>query len=563
MFYSGHPMASSGDQWDLSVDVVAVGSGIGGLSAAIAAHDAGGQVVVLEKAEKLGGVSAYSGGEVFLPNNHLQASAGVDDSPEKGRAYFEFLAAGYADAELQANLLAVGPVAARYFQEKAGVRWKLIADFPDYYYPTAPGTLKAGRYLEPELFDGKLLGQWQELSYLSPHMPNGITHDEMFAWGGFTNILEWDLGLLGKRMSRDVRSFGPAMMGYFIKAALIDRGIPAYLETPLRALIVRDGEVIGVRAERAGKAFTIRAKKGVVLAVGGYDYRPELTKYFEQVPEWHSMCQPTLEGDALVVGGEIGAALATVPPNNLGHFFGYNVPGETQAGAPLWRASWEGGFPHAIWVNRAGLRFGDESFYRDYLPKARSWSGVTQSLPNFPPFLVFDQNFRDKYGLGAFLPSMEFPDGLVARASSLRGLAEQLGIDPDGLESTVARFNGFVEEGVDRDFGRGSYPWAVMMTGDRRMKNPNLGALVKPPFYGLRLHVTSVGVNAAGLKTNQQAQVMHVRGAPIAGLYAAGNCAAPLEIGAGYQSGLANLRGMVAGYLAGRHASARPLGESR
>jgi 3-oxosteroid 1-dehydrogenase len=171
---------------------------------------------------------------------------------------------------------------------------------------------------------------------------------------------------------------------------------------------------------------------------------------------------------------------------------------------------------------------------------------------------VFDQNFRDKYGLGSFLPSMEFPEGMVARADTLRGLAEALGVDANGLENTVARFNRFAEEGIDRDFGRGSYPWAVMMTGDRRMKNPNLGPLVKPPFYGLRLHVTSVGVNAAGLKTNAQAQVLHVRQVPIPGLYAAGNSAAPLDIGAGYQSGLANLRGMVGGYLAGRHASARP-----
>ena len=106
----------------------------------------------------------------------------------------------------------------------------------------------------------------------------------------------------------------------------------------------------------------------------GYDWRPDLAKYFEHMPEWHSMCQPTLEGDALVVATEIGAAIAAVPPNNLGQFYGYNVPGETQAGAPLWRASWEGGFPHALWVNRAGRRFADESFYRDYLPKTREWS---------------------------------------------------------------------------------------------------------------------------------------------------------------------------------------------
>jgi 3-oxosteroid 1-dehydrogenase len=551
-------MAFKLGKWDLTVDVVAVGSGLGGLSAAIVAHDSGKKVLLLEKGPKLGGVCAYSGGEVFVPANHLQGAAGIADSPEQGRAYLEFLAAGYADPELANNLLEVGPAAARYFGERAGVRWKLIAGFPDYHYPRAPGTLAAGRYLETELFDGKTLGEWQNKSYaMSPHMPNGITHDEMFEWGGFTHILKWNFSLMGKRISQDLRSFGPAMMGYFLKAALVDRKIPAHVDTPLRELLVENGEVVGVRAEREGQDLFIRARKGVVLAIGGYDYKPELARYFEQLPEWFSMCQPTLEGDALVVGGEVGAAIAAVPPANLGQFFGYNVPGETHAGVPLWRASWEGGSPHALWVNRAGRRFGDESFYRDYLPKTRIWDGITQTQPNFPPFLIFDQNFREKYALGTFLPGMELPEELVKRDDTLRGLAAKLGIDADGLEASIARFNRFAEAGVDQDFGRGSYPWAGMMTGDRSRKNPNLGPLDKPPYYGMKLRVASVGVNAAGLKTDKSARVLHVRGAPIPGLYAAGNSTAPLDIGAGYQSGLSNLRGMVGGYLAGRHAAGR------
>jgi 3-oxosteroid 1-dehydrogenase len=550
-------MAFGLSKWDQTFDVVVVGSGIGGLSAAIAAHDRGAKVLVLEKAPKLGGVSAYSGGEVFVPANHLQSAAeGVDDSPELGRRYLEFLAGGYADVALQRALLETGPVAARYYQERAGVKWKIVKDFPDYHYPKAPGTVARGRYLETELFDGATLGDWQKRTYLSPHMPNGITHDELFAWGGFVNVLQWDFGAMARRYKRDMRGFGPGMMAYFVKAAVLDRGIAALLEAPARALVVENGAVVGVRAERAGRDFLVRARRGVVLAAGGYDWNPEVARYFELLPEWQSMVQPSVEGDAMTMGAEVGAAIAAVPAFNLGLFFGYRIPGEEHDGKPLWRGSWEGGFPHAIWVNRAGARFADESFYRDYLPKTRAWDGVKQEHPNFPPYLVFDQNYRAKYPLGTILPGQDFPAGLVESADTPRELARKLGIDGEGLERTIARFNEHASEGVDPDFERGTYPWAAMMTGDRTRKNPNLGPLDKPPFFGLRLHVASVGINAAGLRTNADGQVVHVRGQPVGGLYAVGNSAAPLDIGAGYQSGLSNLRGMVFGYRAALHATA-------
>jgi 3-oxosteroid 1-dehydrogenase len=267
------------------------------------------------------------------------------------------------------------------------------------------------------------------------------------------------------------------------------------------------------------------------------------------------MCQPSVAGDNILLGGEVGAALARVPSHNLGMFFGYRIPGEEQEGAPLYRASWEGGYPHALWVNRAGKRFGDEAFYRDYVPKVRAWDGLAQDHPNYPPFLVFDQNYRDKYAFATYLPGMEAPEDVLARAATPRELAARLGIDPDGLEATIARFNVHAAEGVDPDFGRGSYPWAAMMTGDKTRPNPNLGPLDRPPYYGVRLVPVGVGINAVGLETNAFAQVMHVRGRAIPGLYACGNSAAALDTGAGYQSGLSNLRGMTWGWIAGRHAT--------
>jgi 3-oxosteroid 1-dehydrogenase len=541
--------------FDHEVDFIAVGSGLAGLTAAIRAHDAGLRVLVLEKSAKAGGVCAYSGGEVFVPGNHKMAEAGLSDSPEAGRDYLRFLGGGYEVPELQDTLLRVGPEAARYVEQKAGVRWKIVQGFPDYHHPHAPGTAAAGRYLEVELFDGATLGPWQKPTWQTPHLPPGITHDELFAWGGLATILHWDFRLMGKRLSKDQRGFGPGMMAYFVKAVALDRGIPLWLESPARALLTEGGAVVGVLTQRDGKDFRVRATRGVLLGVGGYDWHPELPKYYEGLPTWVSAVQPSVTGDNHLLGGEVGAAFAGVPPYNLGMFFGYQVPGEEHDGRPLYRASWEGGYPHALWVNRAGQRFCDESFYRDYLPRCHAWDGKQQVHPNLPPFLILDQNFRENYSFGTFMPGAEIPEALMASGETPRELAVKLGIDPDGLERTLARYNTFVE--TDPDYDRGRYPWANMMFGDKRRPNPHIGPVCKPPFRGLALRPVGVGINAVGLRTDVHGRVLHVRGHAIPGLYAAGNSAAALDTGAGYQSGLSNLRGLTWGFIAAQHAASR------
>ena len=542
--------------WDLEVDLMAVGSGLGAISAAIAAHDRGLRVAVLEKAPRLGGVSGFGGGEVFVPNNRPMRELGIEDSDEAGRRYFEFLSAGFADARLQAALLAHMKPAIEYMGKEAGVRWIAVEGLPDYYYPDAPGSHAGGRYLSVDLFDGKTLGEWQARTYpMTPHVPPGALHREMYAWGGLACVTTWDYELIGKRLADDQRSFGPGLMGWFVKAAMVDRAIPAFVDTPVRALVGEAGGVVGVVAEREGRAFRVRARRGVVLGVGGYDHNRELARQFEAMPDWNSACPPYLHGDHLVMAGELGAALAAVPPIDLAMFYGYRIPGEESDGQPLYRSSWECGCPHALWVNRAGERFCDESFYKDYQPRLRLWDGQRQTMPNLPPFLVFDQSYRDRYPLGSFMPGQPLPPELAVQADTPRALAQQLGIDGDGLERTLARFTEFARKGEDPDFHKGSRPWSVRLTGDQSYKNPCLGPVEKPPFYGVRLVPVSVGINSHGLKTNESAQVMHVRGRPIGGLYAVGNSAALLDMGGGYQSGTSNMRAITWGWLAGRHAA--------
>jgi 3-oxosteroid 1-dehydrogenase len=544
-----------GSQWDLDVDFISCGSGIGGITAALAAHDAGLKTIVLEKAHKAGGVSAYSGGEVFVPCNHVMDREGAPDDPAAAWAYLRFLAAGYGSEALARRLFELGPIAAHYLDEKCGVRWKTIRNFPDYYHPHAPGTAAHGRYLEVELFEGAQLGPHQKQTYLTPHVPMGITHDELFAWGSLSKIMTWDFKTMASRIRKDIRGFGPGMMGYLLKAAMIDRSIPVHLDAAAVQLIVEQGRVVGVVARQSGNLVRIRARRGVLIAMSGYDWRPDVAPSYELLPRWNSMVQPSVEGDNLVLGGEVGAAIAGVPSMNLGMFFGFQIPGEEHDGKPLWRASWEGGYPHAIWVNAQGERFCDEAFYKEYLPKVRHWDGKRQTQPNFPPYLIFDQNFRDKYCFGTYLPGMELPEAVVARANTPRELAEKLGIDGGGLEATLRRFNAMADRAVDDDFGRGTYPWAAMMTGDRDLPNPNLAPLTRAPFYGVRLEPVGAAINAVGLRTDEHGRVVHVRGHAIPGLYAAGNSAAPLDTGAGYQSGLSNLRGMAWGYAAAQHAA--------
>ncbi len=550
-------MASRPKRFDLEVDVVAVGSGLGAITSAIVGHDHSLEVVVLEKAPKLGGVSAYGGGEVFVPNNHKMIELGLDDSDAAGREYLEFLSAGYADSELMDVLLENAKPAVEYLEKQAGVRWLAVEGLPDYYYPHAPGACASGRYLSVELFPGAQLGEWQQRTYLTPHIPLGVLHKELYAWGGLAKVTEWDYELVGQRITEDQRSFGPGMMGYMIKAAMIDRKIAAHTETPVRELVVEDGAVVGVRAERDGADFWVRSRRGVVLATGGYDHNKELARYYEDVLDWNSACPPFLHGDHLVMGGEIGAAVAGVPPTNLAMFYGYNIPGEEHEGQPLFRSSWECGCPHAIWVNRAGERFCDESFYKDYQPRLRQWDGRWQKQPNMPPFLIFDGNYRERYPLGSFMPGQPLPPELVTQADSLRELGEKLGIDGERLEATVARYNVLAEKGVDEDFGRGEYAWSQRLTGDFSYPNPNMGPLDKPPYHGVRLVPVSVGINSHGLKTNRHAQVIHLRGEPIPGLYAVGNAAALLDLGGGYQSGTSNMRAISWGFVAGRHLAGK------
>lgn len=544
-------------QWDLQADVVSIGSGGGGLSAAITAHDHGASAMVLERTDQVGGVTAYSLGEVWVPGNHLAAAAGIKDSAESGYRYIKRLSMDYGDDVAMINQAVHAPVVLKYFEASIGLKMCIVR-CPDYYYGFYDDSVAEGRLLEVLPFAAESLGDWQSRTRISPHVLYGMTHEDIFRNGGSANIRNWDFSVMAERLAKDERCLGPGLVAYFVKGTL-DRGIPMHTGVTVEELIGDGERIVGVRARRDGKALFVKANRGVVIAVSSYERNRNLAKTLGQQLQVQSVLMPAIDGAHLRLAGKVGARIARVPDVTM---LGFQIPGEElPEGVPLWRNTMAYmGLPHTIIVNRTGKRFANESFYRSMFFAIDIIDGGTQTHPNFPCWLVIDSQAREKYALGSIMPGQEIPQSVAVKADSLAELAAKAGFDAHGFATTVAAFNRYSEQGEDPEFKRGAYPWGVYMTGDRfHEPNPNLGPIAKPPFYAVELsRLASSGIASAGLLTDPHCRVVGWDDKPIEGLYAAGNSVARMDNGAVVQSGVANARGMTHGYLAGRHAAGKP-----
>lgn len=544
------------EKWDVEIDLVAIGSGIGGLSAAITAHDLGARTMVLERSGQVGGVTALSQGQVWVPGNHHARDLGIEDSPESGFRYLQRLSMGYGEDEAIENFTSHAHEALKYFEDRAGLKMVAIRGCPDYYYGLTNDSVSEGRLLEVVPFPGPSLGEWQGKTRLSPQVPYGLTTQDIADAGGLAAMMKWDFELLGRRITEDERCAGSGLAAYFVKAAL-DRGIP--LETGVSAEgLIADGErIVGVRARKDGQDLYIKAAKGVVIAVSSYERDRKLEKTLGNQLDPESMLFSAIDGSNIRLAAPFGAKIARVPEISMA---GFSVPGEeTDEGLPVWRSAMPIiGLPHHIVVNSKGKRFGNEGFYRSFYYQTDVIDGATQTHPNFPCWIVIDSQAREKYAFVSIMPGQDWPENFGVVADTIEDLAAKTGIDPQGLAETVARFNANAEKGVDPDFGRGEQPWGAWMTGDKEHKpNPNLGPIVKPPFYAVKMsRMGATGIPAAGLKIDGNANVVGWDERPLPGLYAAGNSAARMETGAVMQSGVSNARGMTYGWLAARHACA-------
>lgn len=546
------------EKWDLEADLVAIGSGIGGLSAAITAHDHGLSALVLERSDQVGGVTALSMGEVWVAGNHHEAAIGIEDSSDSGFRYLKRLSMDYGSDAAILNKVIHAPLALRYFEDQIGLKMEPIRDCPDYYYTVSNDAVSEGRMLEVVPFPAATLGEWQAKTRISPQMPYGLTHHDMFQAGGTANIAKWDFNRMAERRTADERCLGPGLAAYFVKGAL-DRGIPLHTGANAEELIADGARVVGVRAVIDGKDVFVKARRGVVVAVSSYERNQDYNKTLSQQLELGSMVFSTVNGANFRLAGPVGARIASVPDITS---LGFTVPGmEEEDGRPVWNSALPViGQPHTIVVNRAGKRFGNEAFYRSFYYTIDIIDGGDQTHPNFPCWTIIDSQVREKYPFGSIMPQQDWPEGLGHQADTLAELAKLIGVDAAGLDATVASFNGNAELGVDPDFGRGTHPWSAWMSGDPYHKpNPNLGPLVKAPFYAVEMkRMGGTAITSAGILADEHGQALGWDDKPISGLYVAGNSMARMETGAVMQSGISNARGMTYGWLIGKHAAGQP-----
>jgi 3-oxosteroid 1-dehydrogenase len=565
----GVTVASDG-KWDHEFEVVVVGSGAGGMMTAICAHDLGQSVVVLEKSEVYGGTSAISGGGVWVPCNHLMGATGGSDSYDDALIYLRAATRGTVSEERLRGYLDHAPQMLRYLEERTRLRYRPMPNYSD-YYPNLAGSKSGYRTLDPIPFNAAELGS--DFEKMRPPQPGTLIGGRIAMTAGEAHTLlckerGW-VALVMRRMAaywldlpwrfrsrRDRRlTLGSSLVGS-LRRSMMDRKIALWLKTPLDSLLFDSRRVTGVVATTGRGSIRIAARRGVILAAGGFEHNQAMREQYLPKPtqaEW-TVTPPENTGDAIRAAHSLGAQLALMD-------HAWWAPTVFVSGREKRRAVFvERALPGCVLVNRIGQRFVDEAApYSDIV--YAMYADHEKSGANLPAYLVFDADFRRKYPIGPLLPAMVRPDkslpaswiGTVYfKADSLDALSQQIEVDASGLRATVERMNGYAQSGEDREFGKGSNRFDRYYGDVNVRPNPCLAPIAKPPFYAIRIDAGDIGTKG-GLLTDQFARVLRSDGQPIAGLYATGNTSAavmgPSYPGAGSTLGPA----MTFGYVAAHH----------
>lgn len=552
------------ETWDEEADVVIVGSGAAALSAAVSAAEGGCSVLILEKANLLGGTTAWSGGMPWVPLNHHMAEAGIPDSREEVLGYLEGLAADRVpDQELVEVFVDRAAEAIAFLEEHTPLSMTVVHSYSDYYCDR-PGSKLKGRSLEPvPVRSPELLGEWHALVRDTPHIPR-MTQDEMAAAGSRRNLpldengqVPTSVADLVQRRERDgVRTIGAALVSSLLKGAL-DLGVRLMRQTPVERLVTEPtvegrSRVVGVVATQAGRTIRVRARRGVVLGTGGFEWNKEFVLAFLGVPDTFPLSPPHNQGDGLVMGMEQGALLGNMTAG-VPFPCAYDER-STAEGAPLGLMGAPRNDPGCVVVNRSGRRFANEGMsYNDLAKVHRTFDPTTAGYPNQGPvWMIFDESTRERTIVGDFAPGSPTPDWVV-EAPTVRELAVAIGVDPVVLDQELQRYNGHAANGSDPEFHRGELWWEGFQVGGPSPA-ANLAPCERAPFYAMKLYNGLLGT-VGGLRIDRHARVLAARGGVVDGLYAAGNVAAGI-FGQTYPGGGATIGpALTFGYLAGRHLS--------
>ncbi|MFC9872476.1 FAD-binding protein [Nocardia salmonicida] len=550
-------MTVTEQHWDHEVGFLVVGSGAGGLTAALAAADRDLDTLVIEKASVYGGSTALSGGGIWVPNNPTLLREGLGDSRADVRAYLDAVVGDRVPTTNLDAFIDEGPRMLAFLETSPHLRFQWCAGYSD-YHPEAPGGRPAGRSIEPLPVDLKQLGADEDL--LRPAAlatPPGlfITSKDFVQLNMVTRTwrARWTALLTGLRaikaivLRRHMDTLGRALIAR-LRLAVRDAGVPLWLDTPLRSLITDDtGAVLGVLAERDGREIRIRARDGVLLATGGFEYNQTMRK--DHLPEGgrdnFSAASTDNTGDGIIAGEKIGAAVDLMDD-------AWWMPSFQRPDGINQVLVSERSIPRSIIVDDTGKRFTNEASPYVTFVHAQLKGG------HDPAWLIFDAKAKSRYPIGGIVPGQKFPSswltsGLMQTAPDIEGLAAAIGAPVESLRDTVGRFNGFARDGHDADFGRGVSAYDNYY-GDPTLAMPALDVLDKGPYYALRVRIGDLGTKG-GLVYNADAQVLRADGSPIPGLYATGNTSAAVMgndyAGAGATIGPA----MVFGYIGARHAA--------
>jgi len=536
-------------------DVVVIGSGAAGMTAALTAAKRGLSCVVVEKAPTFGGSAARSGAGIWIPNNPVLLAAGVPDTPAKAATYLAAVVGPDVPADRQRAFLGHGPAMISFVMANSPLRFRWMEGYSD-YYPELSGGLPNGRSIEPDQLDGNILGA--ELAHLNPSylaVPDGmVVFSADYKWLALSAVSAKGLAVATECLARGTKAAllgqQPLTMGQSLaaglRAGLLAAQVPVWLNAPLTDLFVEGGVVTGAVVTRGGTQGLVRARRGVVVGSGGFEHNAAMRDQYQRQPIGTAWTVGAKEntGDGIQAGQRAGAALDLMDDA----WWGPAIPLPDQPYFCLAERTLPGG----LLVNAAGARFVNEA--APYSDVVHTMYERNATAPDIPAWLIVDQNYRNRYLFRDVAPTLAFPDswydsGAAHKAWTLDALAGQIGVPSAALRATVNRFNSLAQNGTDGDFHRGDSAYDHYYTDPAILPNSCLAPLWLAPYYAFKIVPGDLGTKG-GLLTDARARVLRPDGSVIPGLYAAGNASAAVMghsyAGAGSTIGPA----MTFGYIA-------------